>query len=681
MKPLLILSVSLIPLIAQAQAPDCKGLGVIVSNLETDLQRSKLSDCQKVFLKDQLKAEEKLDPEIEEHFNGGRCEPLGKLEIDIQRLEGQLATLRALQEFSKDLSKKHQVLKNHPTTKEMNKAIVLQGQNLQAGLKTAYAMENLLTLKKPDFLIELQSRTSSGALTVRDFNEAYNALCATKKDECQEVDHIKNFLTDPAIIKEIGIVLKNSTLDSKGIDGLKNALKIAKKDGTPTSYGEIIQALHDKKVDLSKISSESPLEKSLILALKDIPDFETKGNLSFTESISKAKNALDTKATIDSYKYMAENVTLRNRMTQKSKMAAIINSISRGKTIPDEVKSACNTLLDPKTSPQDCLGKLEHFVGGLDQAYESDKLALSSIRALNESNDQIEKFQSLCLDEQQLINNAQTTQADSLLKDCKQSFISEEAILSKKLDALNLVRGKLLSENKHIQDFRNFAIQKLESNSCNKEGSSTVSTIGDCGTDIATGLTPSLNILTSDVLNVAILYKDFDDKTEAVAEYCESDKTKKTNDLSRLCEYISDDSLPNTPTLVSNNDDVSAPTEIDSRAGHDAKMNALQGAINNIAGALGQQNRTYYTPYNYYNPYLSNTPPMTISDSLTFNSVYYGGYSGYYPMANSSPFIYNSQLFGHMNSGTGTGSLYSYSASGASSSGYGISNFLPTFSF
>ncbi len=672
--PLAILSMS-----AFATAPDCKGLGSIISNLETDLQRSRLSDCQKVFLKDQLKADEKLDPEIEEHYNGARCEPLGKLELDIQKIEGQLATLRALQEFSKDLSKKHQVLKKVPTTKELNKKVALQAQNLNSGLKTAFTLESLLSIKDSSFIEELKERTSTGPLTQRDFDEVYKAKCASKAVGCTTMQELAPYLSDPNVLNEIGIVLKSSSLDKNGIEALKSSLKISTADGKEMSYSDINAKLKGHAINLSQISAETKIETDVISVLKEIPDFAPQGNLSFIEKMNEAKNAVETKAIIDSFKYTSEEIALRNRMTQKSKMGAIINSINRGKTIPEDVKTACGSLLKPEVAPNTCLEKLENFVGTLDQAYESDKIALSSIRSLQDSNEQIEKFQSMCLNEQQLINNAQTTTEGTVLRDCNQSFISEEAILAKKLNALNLVRSKLLSENKPIQDYRNFAIAKLDSNTCSKD-STMVSIIGNCSTTVSAGLTPVMEILTADVLNVAVMYRGRIDDSVDISEYCENENLKKTNDQLKLCEYLTaEDKLPNNPG--SSNDSVSAPTDVDSRAGHDAKMNALQGAISNIAGALGQQNRTYYNPYNYNNMYRSNYNPMTISDSLTYGSVMYGGYGGYYPMANNSPFMYNSQLFGYMGATAGTGSLYSYSTSGTSSSSYGISSFLPTFSF
>lgn len=684
---LLILPTILLSLSAFAGAPDCQSLAQMISGMEADLQRKSFKDCKKVEIKDFLKEGATADAETIKSFEENRCESLGKMETEITKLEGQLATIRALQEFSKDLGKKHAVLKNVTTSIALDKEISTQGKHLQTGLKTAYVMESLLALKKPDFLLALKERTDTGNLTQRDFQAVYDKSCPAA-DYCKSIDSIKEYLLDENVLVQIGIAVKKSTLDSKSIDAMRAALAIKpveqdkskKQSQTPPeqmTYASILASLNENKINLAKIDDKSPMDRNLIKAIKAIKSFEPMGDLDYLAVLKKSKDALETKSTIDSFKYMTKDVSVRNEMTMKSKLSAIIYKLDSGKQLSDESKTACATLLDPKVTSEECLKSLKKTTATLDNVYESEKIGLESIQALSDSNAELKKFENSCLDSQLLINNAQLSSGPDPLKDCKSPFLSSENELSKKLTALNLLRGKLLQENKKIQDFRNFAIEKLEDQSCKQPKNDLL--IGDCGGVSLDNITPALKVLSGDMLKVAVVYKE--DSEVDIESYCEGEE-KNTESQEKICEFLEDEGLPN--RAVANNDNASAPTEIDnSRINHDIKMNALQGAINNIAGALGRQNQTYYSPYNYNNPYASSAPPMTISDSLTYNSIYYGGYGGYYPMANSSPFMYNSQLLRYSTPSTGSGSLYSYSTTGGVSAGssYGLSNFLPTFSF
>ncbi|GEM_PF-5094903 len=670
----LIIPLTLLSLAAQAGAPDCTALSNIISDMETDLQRSSLPNCKKVNIKDAVKEGEIVDPNITIEFENARCFALGTLESEISKMEGQLATIRGLQEFSKDLSKKNDLLKNVVTSEALKKNIVVQAKNFQKGLKTAFVMEKLLAFKTNDFLMQLKERTATGDLTKRDLTEVLSKSCPGK-DYCEALNDVVGYLSDEAVLKDIGTVLKDSPLDPKSIEAMKTAITIVENDGkqTPTSYEKIMDTLDENKVDLSKVTATNDLDKNLIKALKSVPSFTPNGNLSFLKELSDSKNALETKSIIDTFKYLNKDVSTRNELTIKSKLSAVINSYSNGKQMPAEAVTKCEKLFDPAVSSDECLKALESFDPG--NSYENEKETLLSLRSLSDSNKKLNERAAQCMNEQILINNTQLSSGPNTLKDCDITFIEKEADLAKKLSAYNLVRSKLLSEKKRNQDFRNYAIERLNKNTCKVDNA--ISEISNCGGINLTNINPALNVLTGDILKVAVIYQA--EPEVDISGYCDSED-KKTDSESRICEFEEEDAKE--PVFIANADNTTAPTDIeDDRAGHDAKMNALSGAMNNIFGALGNANRTQaYNPYNYNNPY-STYSPMTISDSLTYSSVYYGGYSGYYPMANSSPFVYNSQLLGYTNKGTGTGSNYSYSAAGGSTSSYGVSSFIPTFGF
>lgn len=670
---LFFLPLTLLTLNAYAGAPDCTALGNIVSDMEADLQKQSFKNCQSVRIEDFIK-EGPIDDQIKTHFLDYRCKPMGSLESEITRLETQLATLRGLQEFSKDLAKKNDLLKAVPTAEKLKEETVKQGRKFQSGLKTAYTLEKILSLKSNELLLKIKERAAGGDLSGRDFDVIYADVCP-KADYCKELDEYKDFLKDDAVIKELGSVFKGSPLDAQAIDGMKAALSITDQEGKALSYGAIIDVLEASKVDLNKINTASGLDRNLIKALKQVPSFKAGGNLSFLAELSKAKDSLSTKATIDSFKYLSEDVQIRNAATLKSKLSAVLFNIDKVSKLDQPTKDACQKLFDPATKPEICLTALETLSPSLGSAYEDDQDTISALRSLADSNKKISDFNNICLDEQLLINNTQQSSGPNSLKDCSQSFISEEGILSKKLTALNLLRSKLLSENTKLQDFRNFAIQKLDENTCKQTRISSV--ISDCGGISMENITPSIDLLTGDILKVAVAFTPKDEAD--ISSYCEDEKIKKSNSESRLCEFLDENTLPNT-AVGSPTDTATAPIDIeDSRADRDARKNAIAAAVNNIAGAMGRQYQTPYNPYNYYNPYGSNIPPMTISDSLTYNSVFYGGYSGYYPMNNASPFVYNSQVLKYTGLNTGTSGLFSYSAAGGSS--YGPTSFMPSFKF
>ena len=677
----IIIPLTFLSLTAFAGAPDCGSLGNIISDMESDLQKQSLKQCQNVQYKDAItpttdgKPSSLLgDPTIAQHFIDSRCFSLGTVEAEIARMEGQLAIYRGLQEFSKDLSKKNDSLKTVVNSDVYAKQVVKDAKLLERGLKTAAVLEALVNLDV-DFLKQLKERTSGGNLVQRDWDEVVSKTCpnAEKINLCTSLTQMAEYLGED-VYKEIGGVLKTSSLDSSSVKGLKTALSIKDSEGEDTSFDELIQELKIAGADFSKVNPKANLDQKLIKALKKIPSFSTNGDMDFIKSIKTAKQGLETKSVIDSFKYLSEDVSNRNNLTVKTKLSALIYSVDKAGKLGDDSKEACKALLDPVVPASTCLEAMKKSVGDLPAEFWQEKDSISRIETLQNSNKEITDFTNMCLNEDVLISNVGT----DILKDCKQNFISEENILSKKLTAYNLMRQKLLSENKKSLDFRNYAIQKLDTQKC-AQAKNSLSTLSDCGGISMESINPVINVLSGDIMKVAVMYNN--DPDVDIDAYCDED-TKKNELEAKICLFTTEEKGQDNGTSLSLRSlaEIDAPIDVaEKRAEKDMKMNALSNALNGIASTLGQQNRNYNNPYNYLSPYSSATPPMTISDALTYNATMYGGYGGYYPLNNASPYVFNSQVLKYTGATTGN-NLFSYSAAGPTTS-YGPSSFLPSFKF
>lgn len=679
--PLLLISFT-----AFAASTDCQGLGDMISKMERELQEMTLgADCKKVLLTDVVKTGTNQTL-VQSTFDDAKCNSLSSLESEIALLEGQIAVQRGLLQFSKDLSDKHEILKDISTQEQLNDKIKDLGKDFKSGLKTAHALESLLfTTGAMEFINALKARAGAG-LTPTDWAEEKEKFCPTGATTIRAYcPNLATMAFDRDTLAEIGNVLNKAStkdLEVKDITALQAALKINQKykdadnKEVEYSYDDIVKNLATSGIKINEIGQTADFSKDFIKGLKKVPSFKAAGDLDLVKKLNSARTAMETKGIIDSFKFITDDVINRNNITVKSKLLSTMASLNASTTISADHQAACKDLLTPDKDPKLCLEALSDHSDSLGSAYSLQKEMIRNIQTLLDNTTSTKETIAKCLK----IENIKRSKANMLTNaDCNFAGTEIEATLAQKKAGLDLVRQKILMNNKRLQDFRNFTIDRMQANKCekaNREGS----LITDCGgVDLTKDLTPAVTVLSGDILKVAVMFVrkgDDEDFAPDMDDYCDRPITDIEK---RVCTLLKEKKATD-PAVITHVK--AAPTSTgNNQAAKDAQMAALTSAVQNISGAMGRQYRSQSPQYNYYsnnNTGYSTMPRMSISDSLTYGAVYYGGYGGYYPMNNSSPYLFNSSLLNYMGA-PATNSNFSYSAVGSSS--YGAGTFMPTYRF
>jgi hypothetical protein len=616
----------LIPFASALTAPGCGELPGIAQEMEKDLLNKSITPveaCTKLSLPS-LVSKEVTGGDVD-FFDEYKCSNLAVIEAKVSQLENELALLEGFEKLKIEIAEEK---KN--TASSNLKSASASGRKFVDALGTAQTLDTLLSSFNKDgenFLMKLQTIPLEKRDSPEKFQETLKALCknegSTPPAPCQ-----LGFAPSASTVNDINELIKGE-INDLSLQEWQSAMAIQKKDGSTYSF---YQMAMDLKSDFSNLKDDgSNISREQLKAIQALPEFESGAGLEFLADLKK-KEGMNLKGA--KFKFLVEDLAGRQAFEMTSKVSYLASEYKD--LLGDSDRGQCEGAKFSLNSAIPCLEALEKISN--EKGNNGDYLLTLSrtIKSLNTSKKYLGSLQKVS---QECTSSAEATMSE----ECVKKLNGDVADVSKKLLALNLLKEKIGQSNTELMIYRNLALNKWAHN-CRSDG--VTSLVGECDDLFQSHISREAVTLSSNVADLAIMYKGDPKHLEEAKILCSQANEKQTSTQKKLCAFfdepVSDVLTEDKPKK--NPDEYMAPVAAPD-GGHNPERDAWVRGLANITNDIvnqwvsAQNRQTPMNPYSYnYSPYSAGTGMMGISDSILFNARYYGAYGYYMPTQGLQPY-------------------------------------------
>lgn len=658
MKPILIplLALFIFPI---AFAEDrCKEMSDIVQHYERLIQWKSVEEIKDGERKDctpamstQLiqenlkKIKTEFDTDQTGKLNQYACASLATLETRIAELENEASLLSGFHKLKADL-KENQKKADDPS----KKVALMAGLSFVNGLNAAENLE-LMLADNGNMLKAIHGMEPAKRADPKQVKEFVLKQCAPqpKIGICAP----KAFDPNATAMAAISELLKDKPSDEQ-IASWISALSIEKEGGGRWSFKDMASELRANLGDIEQ--GKLNLTEKQLKAIRALEKFKDGGPL----NLANMKKDIKIYDLMQEYKFHMSDLKQRQHYEIQSKavlayadVKALEGGVWVAKLTPEQ-KKACDGSKSDKTNAMACFDALEQLGGDkkFNQTHKSRIHELATAAKVSSKwLEQMDIMHNLCMD---VLVNEEFKHKAELPENCKgalESTDSELARIQSDLLVLNALKSEIENQNQDDIKVRNLVLATLMNNKdCSKQQEIFRSTLS-CTQEKLT-IAPSVDVLTSNVLDVMVIQKD--PKASVDNKWlCENSEIKAYK------KHVICGTKAETPQLPpKKSDDYQAPLSPPDDGRNSPATDATINGLGMLAGtALGgifapQPSNNYYPPYNpymyNYNNYNYGYPVMGISDQIIFDARYYGGYGQYWSTPGTMPY----SSFGSMDSYT-----------------------------
>ena len=545
-----------------------------------------------------------------------KCANLSVLDQEIANLQEQESVFIGFGKLKEDILAQKKIIADGKF-KEQQKA----AQDFASGVEKAAVLETLINNPKVDgkpFLaliknIDVAQRTDGG-----DFFTALSKLCEGKKENpgCQlDREMVVNAFPEISSLLSRGIVSEETN------DSWKKSFGIKKADGSDYSFAQMTE---DMSSLIPKIRNQEMLSRSELLTLKNLPDFKNDTqDFPFLAEIKKFKDAKKPQYAQEKFTALATDLKGRLESEMKNMVA-----LTQSKLVNEnKASSACGALLADagdkfETLADPCIDDLKTIadVSGNEQY----KLMARSLGvAQNFYNKTITSYLNEC-NKPDLFQIAVKSEK---LPACLEKLDAERSEVATKLQALVKLRKDLVESNDAKMKLRDYALEQMVAAKCSAMGTK-VSSVGECSDEALGSMTPSVQSLIFDGMDIAIKYANMTSGSE-LSKVCDEEFTDITLREVKAA-FCKKPEVVEEVAVVAKPVPAEKPKPIREIATQAPQRNYPQEAVANslgyFFGAVSNALRTpVYNPLNQYaygSPY--SNPIFTMNQA---NSLYYNGTS------------------------------------------------------
>ena len=634
----LILFLAIPFLSAQAGGPDCERIKKIASDLEKKIQSAHFTTevCTKMDAKSLGLSEDSIG------FSGDwdyRCKDYSAIDAQLKSIENEIALLKGIESLKTEIIDGLKTIdqnKNQDQAKADSASFMKNlevARSLEKFLATSNASgENILgkVATDPDWKTETD---------LNGFAKILMKYCGgfpQKESVCE-----KGYALNEDTFKEIKDFIKvgkntERKFNKNQIKDLTNALAINKGE-EKYSFEELAQGLKG-------VQANGLLAAEDIQMIKALPELSNEKSFDFLKNmkqsikgIKESEALVKAKSIPSRFSSLLNDLKKRQEWEMKSKLSLVLNQ--HESSIPEDVAEECTNARELKGSIENCLTPLKKSTAL--KSYEQAAVG-DLISEFDYGQKHIAKLDQLlkeCIPDEGLAYPAK----------CEGYITQQMADLVAKSQVLNALKAKNIQADPDLVSLRNFALEKLHSETCKMTSEESNIT---CETGLG-NISLQAIVLSAAAKDIIYVY-DKPATATSIDEICAA-KADKINFKDELCA-IKDEVPSNTSKAAI--DSYEAPVNPD---GTDPTGQALidlgSSILNTVAGYLAPRPQPMMNPYAPIFPY-SQPPisqPRDISSKIMDPYVAHG-FGNYFPTQGLRP-------YSSINSNVGTSSAYDFGGS------------------
>jgi len=606
-----------------------------------------------------LKTESEPKPTVQE-LTPKTCQSLAEIDLEISQVANKLNVIAGFKKLKSNILENLKKVKKE-TVKDSAKIFA---NDFVTGLRVAKNIELLMAEgRESAFLSALAVITDFKTSSINP--DLKTKIKTTLEDRCKapEIKSKQYPLCNPIpefddeTIKSLQKIVEKD-LHKKDLATWQTALSIKKAGSNEVySFTKLFNDL-DNKVDdqgatlpnqLNQISDKLDLSPAQITAIKSLPDFTSNQIFDF----QNVKLEADRLSLYQDHRDFLKASVTRHELELKEKFVFFRAQLDQSAQDKFQKNDACKKPLKENNfeSMRTCLGAFKP-----ESNLTTDINLQKNLKALQTSADYISNLKgtiSNCFDSKFSDTKTFIQDGDNnkVIPQCARGFIQEnyqqeEQDLNKSLKSLEIVRKKILDQNKNDIIVRDF-IQKKLKKECNKLINTTQSKL-DCEL-------PAGGPAVSKIANFIEFSWQLKGSTETIDVFSDEksflanpkdpcrDKsiTFPSDDMKALiCEVKSKSARegpdPSDLTLQPPDGGHNSPAR-------DAAIRGFGGALGAIASSLFQPTPNYNfstipSPYGFTSPYGYGYPMLSPSEQMLFEARYFGGYGNYWSTPGLAPY-------------------------------------------
>jgi hypothetical protein len=580
----LILFLAIPFLSAQAGAPDCERIKKIASDLEKKIQSAHFTT--EVCTKMDAKSLGLTDSSI--GFSGDwdyRCKDYSAIDAQLKSIENEIALLKGIESLKTEIIDGLKTIdknKNQDQAKADSASFMKNlevARSLEKFLATSNASgENILgkVATDPDWKTETD---------LNGFAKILMKYCGgfpQKESVCE-----KGYALNEDTFKEIKDFIKvgkntERKFNKNQIKDLTNALAI--------NSGEEKYSFEQLAQGLKGVQANGLLAAEDIQMIKALPELSNDKSFDFLKNMKqsikgiKASEALVKAKSIPShFSSLLNDLKKRQEWEMKSKLSLVLNQ--HESSLTEDVAEECTNARELKGSIEKCLTPL------LDnkalKSYERRSVG-DLISEFHYGQEHIAKLDQLlkeCIPDEGLAYPAK----------CEGYITKQMAELVAKSQVLNALKAKHIQADPNLISLRNFALEKLNSESCKM--TSVESNISSC--DGVGNISLQVIVLSAEAKDIVFMY-DKPTVPSSIEEICDN-KEIKTNFKDELC------AIKDEPPMIESKstfDSYEAPVNPDgSDNTAQAWVDLGSSVVNSLAALMAPRQQPMMRPYAPVLPY------------------------------------------------------------------------------